>query len=484
MRPLSSGNRRGKADDSIIRGAAIIRDHIHRLTDSFESDDQPLVSETSGSGSNSKASHAVDEEDNFSDPWVTKGPLIRKNPPRVVSPVNKHDDETFGFDSLSGNGTFNSSGQPVEWANRAMSEDNSVALSVRSRQPDTDSCDPLSPQRPKKKDLGVTQVTTYNLVGPIASIDDSDDKLGYSFVDDEDEDDGIGGEHSYLPRDMRENSNLVSARNNNRRKSGGRKARILQLVTSNGDSPNSSPGSQQERARRKRNQLGSTSDDGMDQVVSPTSVEYSMLLQDPAFRHAQKAGLLWQSLVGSQIRFPSSWWNGARSPPMSLDGRKRQWQFFGRYPCFNSNLRRYVKHRSSPGRLLLHIVVQDLVTWKPVQDIVVGCFDPNSRGIRRTSQAEPGKEDCRELWLAVRKRSETISVIDSLLAQGRSWLDCECKGPLGPDQRITNSNVRSVFGEAPPVETIFIHESTLYERLVAGKDQGPPIFLVREFVFC
>ena len=120
-----------------------------------------------------------------------------------------------------------------------------------------------------------------------------------------------------------------------------------------------------------------------------------------------------------------------------------------------------------------------------MQDIVVGCFDPNSRGIRKGNSANPDTEEQRDLWLAVRKRNSSISVIDSLLSQGRTWHDGVSKGPLGPDQRTTNNNVRAIFGESPPVETIFVHESTLYERLMAGKGngQGPPIFLVREFVF-
>jgi len=376
---------------------------------------------------------------------------------------------------------YHSVGNEQDWADRALSgEDGSVALSVRSRQPDTDSCDPLTPPRPKKN-VGATEVSTYNRVGTVVSDEENEksnkrDLIQPNYPDEIDDYDDKYAEPSYLPKQMRDTGGSLKRKGGKNRKAG-----ILQLVTSNNEldiGSNSTPESHEEQ-HQKRLQRNT-----IDQVVSPLSVEYSMLMQDPAFRHAQNSGHLWQSLVGCQIRFPSSWWNGARSPPVGFDGKNRPWKFFGRYPSFNPNLRRYVKHRSAPGRLLLHIVVQDLVTWKPVQDIVVGCFDPGSRGIRRTVHAESGSQDLRELWLAVRKRTDSISVIDSLLAQGRSWLDCESKGPLGPEQRITNSNVRAVFGEEPPVETIFIHESTLYERLIAGKDQGPPIFLAREFVFC
>mmetsp|Transcript_4887 Transcript_4887/g.10147 ORF Transcript_4887/g.10147 Transcript_4887/m.10147 type:complete len:527 (-) Transcript_4887:245-1825(-) len=509
-------------DHSIIRGAAILRTQIrhnqsqHRgsMDDSYEStgsDDQapPAVwSDATGSGTSRSSlnsahplhHHSQEEDDNFSDPWVSHKKGVDRtalsSSSRVVTPTRQHDDASFGFaSSLSGNGTFSnaSQGQPVDWANQAMGEEGSIALSVGSRQPDTDGCEPLSPQRRKSKDVGVAQVATYNIKSMLSSDSDdssSDEKPGYSFADGEDDEYSERGRESYLPREMRKSDVSKSQIKSSNKPS--QKARILQLVTGNApDGPPQNSQKAQKKPTKSVLAVGGSSDskrelaEYLDQVVSPLSVNYSMLMQDPAFRHAQDAGLLWQSLVGSQIRFPSSWWNGERSPAMGMDqdGRKRTWQFFGRYPSFNPNLRGYVKHRSSPGRLLLHIVVQDLVTWKPVQDIVVGCFDPNSRGIRRTSRAEVGNEECRELFLAVRKRSDNISVIDSLLAQGRSWLDCECKGPLGPKQRITNSNVRAVFGEKAPVETIFIHESTLYERLIAGKDQGPPIFLVKEFVF-
>ena len=499
LRPFS---RRAKADDSIIRGAAIIRDHIKMLDVSHESSEgpeHPLVSRTSGSNSNRvpTSSSSFDEDTNFSDPWAKITPSRSSTDimGRPVSPDEKKEDAaTIGFDSVTAGETFASSGSPAEWAARALNnyyeedddDDISVNLSVRSSQPDTDPCPPVTPpRRPKSKSVGVAKVTTCNLVSPMASKDGGDeedvnDSSTYDFVDrfynaedefDMQDYDDVVGAKSYLPKEMRKPLGRSGVKRVQEKK---KQAQMLQLVTSMSESESSkSP------RRRKPIKCNVRKD-----VISPLSAQYNRLRQDPAYIHAEKAGHVWQSLVGCQIRFPSSWWNGARGPPLGLTG-SHMWQFFGRYPSNNPNLRRYCKHRSAPGRLLLHIVVQDLVSWQPVQDIVVGCFDPNARGIRRTDQAQLGMQDYRELWLAVRKRSDSVSVIDSLLAQGRSWQDDESRSPLGPEERVTNSNVRAVFGEEPPVESIFVHESTLYERLVAGQPREvPPLFLVREFVFC
>ncbi|KAL7570340.1 hypothetical protein ACA910_017183 [Epithemia clementina (nom. ined.)] len=487
-RPFSKSRRRARADDSIIRGAAIIRDHINRLDVSNESEepDRPLVSSRRR---NLVYSSSFEEDDtSISDPWLKRGlsrcKSVNDKQPRPVSPVQKKEAIITGFDSITAGETFGSNGSQGDWAEQALnnSEDVSLCVSVRSSQPDTDPCPQVTPpNRPKTKTLkAAAKMTTRDRVASVISADQGDDdnkdnSNSYDFVDryyaeEEEFDmrdyDEVVGQKSYLPKEMR--TTLTPTISNKEKNS---PLRILSFASSK----------QEIDAQRRRKYKGS---DVATDVISPLSIEYYRLRQDPAYIHAQKAGHVWQSLVGCQIRFPSTWWNGARGPPMGLTGNQT-WQFFGRYPSNNPNLRRYCKHRSAPGRLLLHIVVQDLVTWKPVQDIVVGCFDPNARGIRKTPQAQPGQDERRELWLAVRKRSESVSVIDSLLAQGRSWKDDESRSPLGPKQRVTNVNVRAVFGEEPPVESIFVHESTLYERLVSGRGrEDPPLFLVREFVFC
>jgi len=223
-------------------------------------------------------------------------------------------------------------------------------------------------------------------------------------------------------------------------------------------------------------------------VPSPLTIDYDMLLQDPAYLHAQRAGTLWQSIVGQQVRFPSRWWDGARTPPLGIVGGDAQWQYLGRAQLrSNKFLNRLVKNRSQPGRILLHIIVQDLVTGQPVQDIAVGCFHPNARGIRSTAAANPDLEKSRDVWVAVRRRLETSSAIDALLSRGQPWEYYAWKSPIGRRRRVTNANMRAVYGELPPVETLFIPESELYEKLSTIRKNAPklapPVALLEEFVF-
>lgn len=505
-----AGRRRGRSDDSsILRGAAILRDHLLGGNSSrhwFGSDRS--ASQSSGwrdreNDSRGNSNFSEEEMSAFSDPWRIKVPSL-KTKVRSDTPDTKGDDgSSFAFESSLGSSVCSQ----WECTHRVFGGDHEdyslFTKDKRTPQPDTDPCDPLP--RPRSNDK--KSVLGGGRVKP--SIDENDGNCSYGDRDWEDYKDQSADHQNYLPKEIRENlTRLASERRVGGRNASdkeNRRSKILQRVVTNLENGNArlSRSEQRSLSLRSLDEHNRVHARDLDQtrglyhsqvrqqmptsylrnVVSPLSVEYAMLMQDPAYQHAQKAGLVWQSLVGGQIRFPSSWFNGARSPSMSSDETPGQWQYYGRYPCYNPNLRLYVKHRSAPGRLLLHIVVKDLVTWKPVQDIVVGCFDPNSRGIRKTRQAEKGYEHCRELWLAVRKRSESFSVIDKLLAHDRSWKGSYSKSPLGPGQRITNSNVRAVFGEEPPAETIFVHESALYERLMAGKDQGPALFLVREFLF-
>lgn len=218
-------------------------------------------------------------------------------------------------------------------------------------------------------------------------------------------------------------------------------------------------------------------------VPSPISKENSALRNDPAYQHAQNAGFLWQSLVGQQIRFPRQWWGGARTPPMGAKGDAK-WQYVGRYKVqSNKALNNMVRSRVAPGRLLLHIVIQDLMTWKPVQDVVIGCFHPNARGIRGTKNADPEEERNRDIWLAVRRRSDAVSAVDSLLMMGKPREASTNASPLGPQQRVANNNVRAVFGEEPPVETVFALESDLYQRLSnISPGSSAPLALLNEYV--
>ena len=219
--------------------------------------------------------------------------------------------------------------------------------------------------------------------------------------------------------------------------------------------------------------------------------EINELLQDPAYRHAQQAGYLWQTIVGQHVKFPSRWWNGARSPRMGIDerldfGGQRKpaflWEYLSseRVPT-NLRLSQLVKNRSSPGQLLVHIVVRDLMTWIPVQDICIGMYHPNARGVRTTESPQRQDEGSRDIWMAVRQRTDPAgSVVDALLGRGMPLVS-----PLG-SRKVNNLNMRAVFGESPPVHTIFMLESELYERMTAAveKDRSvtPAMLLLREFM--
>jgi hypothetical protein len=222
---------------------------------------------------------------------------------------------------------------------------------------------------------------------------------------------------------------------------------------------------------------------------SRSSKMYDKLLNDPAYLHAQSAGFLWQSLVGQHIKFPTTWWNGARSPP--IGDEKSVWIFYGRHTVAHNNvLNQLVRCRASAGRLLLHIIVLDVMSRAPMQDIAIGCFHPNSKSVRKTPSALRSLEDSRDIWMGVRKRtSHTVSAVDSLLYSQSNDETCS-RSPLGPGQRITNNNVRTVFGEKPPLETIFMGDDELYERLASRLmaptfevSVPPPLAILHEFVF-
>ena len=220
-----------------------------------------------------------------------------------------------------------------------------------------------------------------------------------------------------------------------------------------------------------------------DHVVSPSAPEYAKFMKDPAFLHAQRAGTLWQSLVSQHVRFPSKWWNGARSPPMGA-AERRLWQYTGRHRVPNHPyLNGTVHNRGSAGRLLLHIIVRDIMTMDPVHDIAIGCFHPNARGVRTTSAFDPTLEESRDVWLAIRRRVDESSVVESLIKQSN---EPSYKSPLGAKNAVNNTNMRAVFGENPPQHTLFVVESDLYEIFSQHVGEGtllsPATILLQHFL--
>jgi hypothetical protein len=211
--------------------------------------------------------------------------------------------------------------------------------------------------------------------------------------------------------------------------------------------------------------------------AAPATPEFTKHFQDPAYQHAQTAGYLWQTLVGQHVKFPSRWWNGARSPRMGVEpvldfGGQRvapKWEYIScdRVPT-NPILTRLVKDRSCAGRLLLHIIVKDLMTWIPVQDICIGMFHPNARGVRTTESPRRQDDWSRDVWMATRRRTDQDGTVMDAVFSCRQYLE----SPIG--RKVNNQNMRAVFGETPPVHTIFLLESELYERMrtLTDLDQG------------
>ena len=126
---------------------------------------------------------------------------------------------------------------------------------------------------------------------------------------------------------------------------------------------------------------------------------------------------------------------------------------------------------------MLHIVVRDIMTGEPVLDIAMGVFHPNARGVRTTPSANPLLGGCRDIWLAMRSRVPDETPVEGLL---RSLGDEE-QSPLGPKRAIDNSNLRCVFGERPPVATVFALESELYDILTLPTSQPASTLLLEKY---
>lgn len=207
-----------------------------------------------------------------------------------------------------------------------------------------------------------------------------------------------------------------------------------------------------------------------DLIVPRISPAYKQLTRDPGFCHAQRAGILWQSLVSQHVRFPSKWWKDSRHPPMGVT-TPGIWHHLGRHRVRgNQFLERMVRHRGSAGRLLLHVMLRDIMSGEIILDLAVGCFHPNARGVRETSNFDPVLEGCRDMWLALRQRNNDVSVIESLLTHNRA----PDESPLGEKHEVNNENMRAVFGETPPAYTIMVFESELYELFASRLDGTIP----------
>ena len=225
--------------------------------------------------------------------------------------------------------------------------------------------------------------------------------------------------------------------------------------------------------------------------------------QSEAYIHAMKAGVLWQTLVGEHVRFPKEWFDGARTPSMSGEGSSvSKWRYIARNKVRNSSLNKLVK-RKGGGRILLHVVVRDAVTQREKEDIVLGCFHAQSRGLIPEEEYRYIRNtvdiDVRDVWIAFRTRckgsnrsnlgmtpSTEISMTQPLLTCDRPLNEVSRRSPLYSDEKLSNDNIRAVFGSEPALETVFVLETDLVKVLEENSYSYPSpiaVVLMQNYLF-
>jgi len=244
-----------------------------------------------------------------------------------------------------------------------------------------------------------------------------------------------------------------------------------------------------------------------EKLIAPTSYLHDELSKDEAYVHAMRAGQIWQSLVGQHTRLPALWYDGEDPgrPYLGCPSKRNKWSYVGRHRVAGDpKLNSIVSSSSSSGKLLLHLVVRDSETFEPTEDVVVGVFHPNAEGIRRHggdgSENAKRLEDCRDVWIGHHSRSvprdgkRTATRIESLLRfRNGSVVDKSPLGPTGEDKKssshhVDNTNMKSVFGHAPPRHTVFVPEHKLHNLLSQQPERGrgrappPSVVLMRTFL--
>lgn len=186
---------------------------------------------------------------------------------------------------------------------------------------------------------------------------------------------------------------------------------------------------------------------------------------DDPFKHAQKAGLLWQTIVGTFLRFPTAWFNGFRVPEMGIPQTERggaKWNFVCLLRLQDKFLSSYIKDKRSSGKLLLHVIVTD-AEENDIRDIAIGCYHPKAKRVFRNNPlVESNLEDSmtddsyRDVWMALRKvdnstyettqePSQVISPLEKCLTMGQSINTVGRDSPISSNKRsISNENIRSV----------------------------------------
>lgn len=202
----------------------------------------------------------------------------------------------------------------------------------------------------------------------------------------------------------------------------------------------------------------------MTQTLEQTHLMQHTMEVNEALAHAQQAGSFWRSLVGNHVRFPSSWISHLppTSPPIYSQNffKWSKWYYVARHRVKGDkrlNSREFgVRSRSSGGRILMRMVIREVQNQHVCREIAIGCFHPNSKGIRK-GDPSPEAEDVREIWMAVRwlmdiddndpkiDLREDEGVVDNFLMQKKKALDPLTTGStLGHRKAVNNENVRAV----------------------------------------
>lgn len=229
--------------------------------------------------------------------------------------------------------------------------------------------------------------------------------------------------------------------------------------------------------------------------------------KDEALAHAQRAGPLWRSLVGQHVRFPRSW-EGLLPPSSPQLGENKcwsRWFYVARHRVKGDRRLNHpqigVKSRRSGGRMLLHLSIRDTLEGHVCREIAVGCFHPNSRGVRH-GEPDPSTEDVREVYMAVRwvvneggdglpsldlDEDNYRAMIDSFLTQGKTRLDCKTQGSaIGHRKAVTNENVKAILGDSPVAKTVELHEDELADMLSSHDEKLsrlPALLLLKHFLY-
>eukprot|EP00594_Rhizosolenia_setigera_P013259 CAMPEP_0178962692 /NCGR_PEP_ID=MMETSP0789-20121207/14519_1 /TAXON_ID=3005 /ORGANISM="Rhizosolenia setigera, Strain CCMP 1694" /LENGTH=561 /DNA_ID=CAMNT_0020646897 /DNA_START=186 /DNA_END=1871 /DNA_ORIENTATION=- len=217
-----------------------------------------------------------------------------------------------------------------------------------------------------------------------------------------------------------------------------------------------------------------------------------------AFRHAQSAGLLWASIVGNFVRFPVDWFQGKRTPPMCCQNAK--WHYVNLLRLQDPILSEYIPTARDSGKILLHITLKS----GPIKDIAVGCFHPMSKYVYMQNpiidvdpESIPDNDNYRDIWVAVRKeetsilkQENNISFIEEILCSGQTVEQVGRLTPISENKRaVNNKNIRAIFGDEPPEQTVLISPSRLRKEVfedtsISGAGvTSPSIKLLQKFLF-